>query len=106
MKGLDCGSSSGTTTYIWVNCGGAPCERERGDDGAALCTCTQIYESTTYNTIGGDCDPAACSRIWSGSGPEGKVAPSGPSAGQVLAAYYEGHGLQDKLFFPPASCGD
>jgi hypothetical protein len=63
-KTLTCGDE---TTWAW--CYGAPCVVDEGDPTKATCTCP--VETGAGSTLGGDCQTAACDRIWSAATPAG-----------------------------------
>jgi len=48
----------------WASCLGAPCTLSTDDAGKATCLCP-LSDQAPWFTFGGDCDPAACKKIWS-----------------------------------------
>jgi len=53
----------------WAVCLDAPCTADPNDPKKATCKCP-VTNATPWQTFGGNCDPAACDKLWS-AGPVG-----------------------------------
>ncbi|MDP9121782.1 MAG: hypothetical protein M3O15_10525 [Acidobacteriota bacterium] len=62
-KTLFCESES----TIWAWCYGAPCTVDPKDPKKARCSCP--VEQSAAKTLGGRCQPSACSKVWSAATP-------------------------------------
>ncbi len=48
----------------WASCLDAPCTTDPKDPTKAACKCA-VATTTPWLTFGGECDPAACNKLWS-----------------------------------------
>ena len=48
----------------WASCLDAPCTVDPNDPTKAKCKCP-VATTTPWETLGGECDPAECDRLWS-----------------------------------------
>jgi hypothetical protein len=60
-----------TESTIWAWCYGAPCKVDPNNPQKAICSCP--VEQGKAMTLGGSCQPSACSQVWSAATPKGDV---------------------------------
>jgi hypothetical protein len=52
---------------VWAWCYGAPCKADPNDPKKAICSCP--VKTSPMKTLGGNCEPASCSKVWSAANP-------------------------------------
>lgn len=81
----------------WAWCYGAPCTIDPNNPKAATCKCP-VYNSR-MSTLGGSCDHANCSQVWSAATPEDDVL-----ANKIFYEYMKTHHPSYPVNRPAQAC--